>query len=150
MIRVFEAFAGYGSQRMALRNLGIPFEVVGISEIVEDVLRDINANGKPIIGVYNKCDLISENDILTRVYQKSVFISAKKNLNIDALIEAIYDTAPGKKQELHILIPYSDARLLDELHTNQKVLSEEYTGDGIEIKLLADSIVYDKLKKYEI
>lgn len=38
MIRVFEAFAGYGSQRMALRNLGIPFEVVGISEIVEDVL----------------------------------------------------------------------------------------------------------------
>lgn len=38
MLRVFEAFAGYGSQRMALRNLGIPFEVVGISEIVEDVI----------------------------------------------------------------------------------------------------------------
>lgn len=38
MLKVFEAFAGYGSQRMALRNLGIPFEVVGISEIVEDVL----------------------------------------------------------------------------------------------------------------
>lgn len=38
MIKVFEAFAGYGSQRMALRNLGIDFEVVGISEIVEDVL----------------------------------------------------------------------------------------------------------------
>ena len=38
MLRVFEAFAGYGSQRMALRNLGIPFEVVGISEIVEDAL----------------------------------------------------------------------------------------------------------------
>jgi DNA (cytosine-5)-methyltransferase 1 len=38
MIRVFEAFAGYGSQRMALRNLGIPYEVVGISEIDGDVL----------------------------------------------------------------------------------------------------------------
>ena len=38
MIKVFEAFAGYGSQRIALRNLGIDFEVVGISEIVEDVL----------------------------------------------------------------------------------------------------------------
>lgn len=38
MLRVFEAFAGYGSQRMALRNLGIPHEVVGISEIVEDAL----------------------------------------------------------------------------------------------------------------
>ncbi len=33
MIKVFEAFAGYGSQAMALRRLGIDFEVVGISEI---------------------------------------------------------------------------------------------------------------------
>lgn len=32
-LRVFEAFAGVGTQRMALRNLGIPHEVVGISEI---------------------------------------------------------------------------------------------------------------------
>lgn len=37
MLRVFEAFAGYGSQRMALRNCGIPFEVVGVSEIDEAV-----------------------------------------------------------------------------------------------------------------
>lgn len=32
-IRVFEAFAGYGSQSMALKRLGIDFEVVGIREI---------------------------------------------------------------------------------------------------------------------
>lgn len=32
-LRVFEAFAGYGSQAMALRNIGVPFRVVGISEI---------------------------------------------------------------------------------------------------------------------
>ena len=38
MLRVFEAFAGYGSQRMALRNIGVDFEVVGISEIEGDVI----------------------------------------------------------------------------------------------------------------
>lgn len=32
-LRVFEAFAGYGSQSMALRRLGIDYEVIGISEI---------------------------------------------------------------------------------------------------------------------
>jgi DNA (cytosine-5)-methyltransferase 1 len=32
-LRVFEAFAGYGSQAMALRNIGIPYRVVGIAEI---------------------------------------------------------------------------------------------------------------------
>ena len=32
-LKVFEAFAGVGCQSMALRNLGIDFEVVGISEV---------------------------------------------------------------------------------------------------------------------
>lgn len=32
-LRVFEAFAGYGSQAIALRNIGVPYKVVGISEI---------------------------------------------------------------------------------------------------------------------
>lgn len=32
-LRVFEAFSGYGSQSIALRNLGIDYEVVAISEI---------------------------------------------------------------------------------------------------------------------
>ena len=32
-LRVFEAFSGVGSQAMALRNLGVNYEVVGISEV---------------------------------------------------------------------------------------------------------------------
>ena len=32
-LRVFESFSGVGSQVMALRNIGVPFEVVGISEV---------------------------------------------------------------------------------------------------------------------
>lgn len=42
-LRVFEAFAGYGSQAMALRNIGVPYEVVGISEIDKYVLRAYEA-----------------------------------------------------------------------------------------------------------
>ncbi|MCC0647270.1 LlaMI family restriction endonuclease [Clostridioides sp. ZZV15-6598] len=38
MIKVFEAFAGYGSQRIALKNCNIPHKVVGISEIEGDVI----------------------------------------------------------------------------------------------------------------
>ena len=38
MLRVFEAFAGYGSQRIALKNIGVPHEVVGISEIDESAI----------------------------------------------------------------------------------------------------------------
>lgn len=43
MLRVFEAFAGYGSQRIAVKNIKIPHEVVGISEIDGDVLLSYSA-----------------------------------------------------------------------------------------------------------
>ena len=43
MLRVFEAFSGIGTQRMALRNLGIAHEVVGISEIDQAALKSYQA-----------------------------------------------------------------------------------------------------------
>lgn len=33
VIRVFEAFAGIGAQHQALKELGLDYEIVGISEI---------------------------------------------------------------------------------------------------------------------
>ena len=42
-IRVFEAFAGVGSQRMALRNLGIEHEVVAIAEIDKFAIKSYEA-----------------------------------------------------------------------------------------------------------
>lgn len=42
-VRIFEAFAGYGSQSMALRNIGVPHEVVGISEIDKYAIIAYNA-----------------------------------------------------------------------------------------------------------
>ena len=42
-IRVFEAFAGVGSQRMALRNLGVDHEVVAIAEIDKFAIKSYEA-----------------------------------------------------------------------------------------------------------
>lgn len=46
-LRVFEAFAGYGSQSMALRNIGVEHEVVGISEIDKYAIMAYNATHEP-------------------------------------------------------------------------------------------------------
>lgn len=43
MLRVFEAFSGIGTQRMALRNLGIEHEVVAIAEIDKEALLSYSA-----------------------------------------------------------------------------------------------------------
>lgn len=42
-IKVFEAFAGIGTQHMALKRSGIPFEIVGISEIKDPAIKSYTA-----------------------------------------------------------------------------------------------------------
>ena len=115
--------------------------------VVDAVLDEIGAGGKPVINVYNKCD--RENNCHPRDNGKNVFVSAKTGQGMQDLLDAIADTAPGKKFERTLLIPYSDGGVLNALHTNEKVLSEEYTAEGTLIKVLVDEAVYGSLKKYE-
>jgi hypothetical protein len=39
---------------------------------------------------------------------------------------------------------------VNELHTNQKVLSEEYTAEGTKMELLVDSAAYERIKEYVV
>ena len=68
-LRVFEAFAGYGSQSLALRNIGIPYEVVGISEIDTYAIRAYEAIHGPTknYGDISKIDWneVPDFDLLT-------------------------------------------------------------------------------------
>ena len=113
--------------------------------VVNEVLKDIGAEQKPEIMVYNKCD---KTDIGEFNADNAVFISAKYKKGLDKLIWAIGETAPGKKQEITICIPYSQGSLVSELHNTQKVLSEDFTDVGTKLTLLADSITYNKLREY--
>lgn len=68
-IRVFEAFSGYGSQSLALRNIGIPYEVVAISEIDKNAIMAYNALHKETLNLgdirYIKEEEIPEHDLFT-------------------------------------------------------------------------------------
>ena len=69
-LRVFEAFAGYGSQSIALRNLGIPHEVVAISEIDKYAIKAYYAlHDKNILNLGDiskiKVEDIPEHDLFT-------------------------------------------------------------------------------------
>ena len=69
MLRVFEAFSGYGSQSIALRNLGIEHEVVAISEIDKYAIKAYEAIHGPTLnlGDISKIDVndIPEHDLFT-------------------------------------------------------------------------------------
>lgn len=68
-LRVFEAFSGYGSQSIALRNIGVPYEVVAISEIDKYAIKAYEAiHGKVNnLGDISKIDVedIPDHDLFT-------------------------------------------------------------------------------------
>ena len=68
-LRVFEAFSGYGSQSMALRNIGVDYEVVAISEIDKYAIQAYEAiHGKVNnLGNISKIEVkdIPDHDLLT-------------------------------------------------------------------------------------
>lgn len=116
--------------------------------VVESVLDELGAGGKPTVNVFNKCDINS--GFIPASGKKGVFISAKTGRGIDELLEAIADTAPGKKRKCRLMIPYSEGSALSLLHESEKVLSEEYTENGTLVEVLLDSAVYGRLKKFEV
>ena len=69
MLRVFEAFAGYGSQSIALRNLGVEYEVVAISEIDKYAIRAYEAIHGPTNNLGDICKInprdIPDHDLFT-------------------------------------------------------------------------------------
>lgn len=112
-------------------------------KVVESVLSDIGASGKPVINVFNKCDKLGKYPEANGVY-----ISAKENRNIGRLLNALADAAPGKKQKVRVCIPYGEGAVVNELHETQKVLSEEYTGIGTLMEIMADAAMYDKIREF--
>ena len=118
-------------------------------KVVERVLGEIGAGGKPMINVYNKCDINGSYVPAGAVADREVFISAKTGAGLDALRRAVSEIAPGGKKEYTLLIPYSEGGALSALHSGEKVLSEEYTPDGTRISVLLDNIAYGRLKKYD-
>ncbi len=113
-------------------------------KVVESVLSDIGAVGKPTLNIYNKCDM-AEGVIPA---EGGVFISAKTGLGKDKFLAALADAAPGKKQKITVLIPYSQGAIVNDLHQNQKVLAEDFTESGTKLTLLADKITYNVLREF--
>lgn len=122
-------------------------------QVVESVLSDIGAVGKPVIGVFNKCDKIADPAFYppgVEQYQANVYISAKYKQGISGLLKTVEETAPGRKRRICVCIPYEEGALVSQLHETQKVCSEEYDPNGTRMELFADAAMYEKLRQYRV
>jgi GTP-binding protein HflX len=84
-------------------------------QTVQQILNDIKAGDKPMVIIFNKVDLLSENEVnklenlkktwLAKTDKSTVFISAVNKLNIDNLKDILYNEV----RKIHIKrFPYND------------------------------------------
>ncbi len=123
-------------------------------EVVEDVLKELDACDKPTILVLNKTDKASEEKLqdLREKYKsyKIIEVSAKERINLEKLLNESTELLPYKLKAFKVLIPYADSSTVAYLHRNGKVDSEEYVEEGTVMMVQGDEEVYNKCKDYII
>ncbi|MGM9539665.1 GTPase HflX [Anaerovibrio sp.] len=104
---------------------------------VMEVLREINAQDKPSIFVFNKLDKLPEAEqnneyVFARMLQgrSGVVISAKDEAGLQKLREKIKAFFDRGQVELTLCIPYDKGSLVTELHNLGKVGSIDYDEQG--------------------
>lgn len=118
-------------------------------QVVDSLIGELGCKAERIIAVFNKCDKApSLSPRPEGRYTDYVSVSAKTGYGIDQLLDKIADALPGKKKRIEVVIPYSDSGTAARLHEGEVIFSESYENDGIKLDLLADEILYAKLKDY--
>lgn len=135
MLKVFESFAGIGSQRMALRNLGIDFEVVGISEVDKYALLAYDAihNNKEYVEEKTKEEMLEEFKVKHIGYNFSTNKSEIPKKYED--IKKIYEAHIRNKN-------YGDIRLIDPLKLPEiDLFTYSYPCKNISIAGKSDGLI---------
>ena len=113
-------------------------------QVTMEILKELGGEGKPVITVYNKCD-IAESYLLP-VTKNTVKISALKGIGITGLLECISQNMPNTKKRVLMTIPFSQGSLANEIRKTSRVLEEEYRNDGVFFDAIIDvSIMYKVL-----
>ena len=116
-------------------------------EVTKNVIDELGASDKPIIYVYNKCDLTDgiSHAILS---DNSVCLSARTGNGIDALLDMIGDEIGKGKCECILTIPYTEQFLVNQLYNVYNVISVDYLDNGISVKVVLDQKGRGQYKKY--
>jgi len=115
--------------------------------VVEETLKDLGADSKQVIMVFNKVDKLGENkqELITALKQRypdSVFISAFKGINMGSLFDKIIDMMRSEIEEVEIKIPANDPeayKVINMLHEEADIVSTKYLQKFIKLKIRGNS-----------
>lgn len=103
--------------------------------VVYMTLDDLGVENKPIITLFNKCDIEPE-DVKHRDERaiRIVSVSAKTGQNMDEFLDEIEDFLHRRMTYIETLVPFAKAGLISKVRDKGQLIEEEYTENGIIIK----------------
>ncbi len=113
----------------------------------ENVLKDLKVEDKKTITVYNKIDKL-DLDIYPKNQDDVVYISAKKNVNMDKLMTQIQDMLMEDMYQVNLLIPFSRGDIFSSIKDKYVIDSFEYTNDGIDLIVSLNEMDFNIYKEY--
>lgn len=117
-----------------------------ISAVIE-VLKELEAETKPTLYVFNKADRIDNDNIRLQMLhdREGICISARTGENLAALQAKIESFFQESQIKLTLLIPYDKGSMITDLHALNAVRSTEYVEQGT---LLEVSLPVSEKDKY--
>lgn len=113
----------------------------------ESVLKDLGVKDKKTITVYNKIDKL-DLDIYPKNQDDLVYVSAKKNINMDKLMNQIQDMLMEDMYKVNLLIPFNRGDVFSSIKDKYVIDSFEYTNEGIDLIVSLNEMDYNIYKEY--
>lgn len=111
--------------------------------IVYETLRELGVEGKPVLTLFNKQDLISEREALHDARaDRTLHISAKNREGLEAVKETLEAMLRENKIFMERLLPYNQAGIVAKIRTSGELVAEEYRAEGIFIQAYVPRSLY--------
>ncbi|HEU4850247.1 MAG TPA: GTPase HflX, partial [Terrimesophilobacter sp.] len=119
---------------------------------VRDVIGELGARDIPEILVFNKVDLVGDDDVLALrgLEPEAVFVSARTGAGIDELLARISDLIPRPDIRVELLVPYEHGEVIAALHERGTVVSTSYEETGTRIVALVMPEQAGSLRDYQV
>lgn len=99
--------------------------------VTEETLKDLGAERIPMIYAYNKADLCGMGAFATIQGDDRLYLSAKSQSGIDALMTLISGKLSKRYQDCAFIIPYQRGDVVSYLNDNAVIHCTEYREDGV-------------------
>ncbi len=121
-------------------------DIAKLKKSVDSTLKDLGLDKKPTINVFNKIDNLASHEIeyLKSEYPQSIFISAKMDIDLNNLREAIYSQAFKDMVEVIVKVPFNRMDVANYFHDNYQILKTAYQEKEVVywIKTKKDNLSY--------